>query len=63
MARLWVLRHLENVLEFYRQASLNGFWDGELRAIDEGIAWTKAKLESGSGPRYRLVGFGLERVG
>jgi hypothetical protein len=61
--RLGFLRHLENCREFYTQASRDEFWDGELRAIDEGIAWTKGELKGGPGPRYRLVGFGLERLG
>jgi hypothetical protein len=61
--RLGFLKHLENCREFYTQAARNEFWESELRAIDDGIAWTKGKLEGGSKPRYRLVEFGLERIG
>jgi flavin-dependent dehydrogenase len=61
--RLGFLRHLENCREFYAQASRSEFWQNELRTIDDGIAWTKARLEGEPGPRYRLVGFALERMG
>jgi hypothetical protein len=59
---LGFLRHLENCREFYTRDAASGFWQGELRAIEEGIGWTKGRLEGGDGPRYRLVGFNLERI-
>jgi len=59
---LGFLRHLENCREFYVRDTSNAFWSSELGLIEEGIAWTKSQLNAGSRPRFRLVGFGLERI-
>jgi hypothetical protein len=59
---LGFLRHLENCREFYVRNAANAFWSSELRLIEEGIAWTKSQLNAGPRPRFRLVGFGLERI-
>jgi hypothetical protein len=60
---LALLRHLENCREFYHREAANPFWSSELRLIEEGMAWTKRQLNAGPRPRFRLVGFGLERIG
>jgi flavin-dependent dehydrogenase len=59
---LGFLRHLENCREFYTRVAASEFWQGELRAIEQGIAWTKGGFTGGDGPRFRLVGFELERM-
>src|SRR5271170_1372792 len=59
---LGFLRHLENCREFYLRDACNAFWSSELGLIEEGIAWTKTQLRAGPSPRFRLVGFGFERI-
>jgi hypothetical protein len=59
---LGFLRHLENCKEFYARDVSDAFWSSELELIEQGIAWSKSQLQTGSRPRFRLVGFGLERV-
>jgi hypothetical protein len=59
---LGFLRHLEHCREFYRKGCSTAFWSSELALIEEGIAWTKSQLSDAPHPRFRLVGFGLERI-
>jgi|HubBroStandDraft_4_1064222.scaffolds.fasta_scaffold15059_4 hypothetical protein len=59
--RLGFLRHLENCREFYRRDAASAFWDSELELIERGIAWTQEKLRGLGRPRFRLVGYDLER--
>jgi hypothetical protein len=59
---LGFLRHLESCKEFYLRDVSSAFWFSELERIDQGIAWTKSQLQAGPRPRFRLVGFGLERI-
>lgn len=59
---LGFLRHLENCKEFYVRDVAGEFWSSELELIEQGIVWTKSQLQAGSRPRFRLVGFGLERI-
>jgi hypothetical protein len=59
---LGFLRHLENCREFYVRSITNAFWSSELRLIEEGIAWTRSQLNARPRPRFRLVGFGFERI-
>ncbi len=56
-------RHLENCREFYTREASNAFWSSELGLLEEGIAWAQGQLRAGTRPRFRLVGFGLERIG
>jgi hypothetical protein len=60
--RLGFLRHLENCREFYQRDGAGAFWNSELNSIDRGIAWTQEKLLEAGRPRFRLVGFELERI-
>lgn len=60
--RLGFLRHLEHCREFYSGRGGNQFWSSELSKIEEGMAWTKSQLALAPRPRFRLIGFGLERV-
>jgi hypothetical protein len=59
--RLGFLRHLENCREFYRRDAASAFWASELEWIERGIAWTQEKLRGLGRPKFRLVGFDLER--
>jgi hypothetical protein len=59
---LGFLRHLEHCRAFYRKACATAFWSSELALIERGIAWTKSQLSNAAHPRFRLVGFGLERI-
>jgi hypothetical protein len=59
---LGFLRHLENCKEFYARDVSGAFWSSELKLIEQGIAWTKSQLREGPRPRFRLIGFGLERI-
>jgi hypothetical protein len=59
---LGFLRHLENCKEFYAGDVSGAFWSSEFKLIEQGIAWAKSQLREGPRPRFRLVGFGLERV-
>ena len=58
---LGFLRHLEHCREFYRRGCSTAFWSSELTLIEQGIAWTKSQLSHAPHPRFRLIGFGLER--
>jgi hypothetical protein len=59
---LGFLRHLKNCKEFYAGDVSGAFWSSEFKLIEQGIAWAKSQLREGPRPRFRLVGFGLERV-
>ena len=59
---LGFLRHLEHCREFYRRGCSTAFWSSELALIEQGIAWTKTQLSEAPHPRFRLIGFGLERI-
>src|SRR5580704_74808 len=59
--RLGFLRHLENCREFYRRDTASAFWASELEWIERGISWTQEKLRGLGRPKFRLVGFDLER--
>lgn len=59
---LGFLRHLEHCRVFYRRACSTAFWSSELALIEQGIAWTRGQLTDTAHPRFRLVGFGLERI-
>jgi hypothetical protein len=59
---LGFLRHLEHCREFYRRGCSTAFWSSELALIEQGIAWTKGQLSNAGHPRFRLIGFGLERI-
>jgi hypothetical protein len=60
--KLGFLRHLEHCREFYRRGCSTAFWSSELTLIEQGIAWTKSQLAGAPHPRFRLIGFGLERI-
>jgi hypothetical protein len=60
--RLGFLRHLENCREFYQRDRAGAFWNSELNSIERGIVWTQEKLRGAGRPRFRLVGFELERI-
>lgn len=55
-------KHLDNCKNFYRIDSPSAFWSSELVLLEEGIAWTRQRLKEAPKPRFRLVGFGLERI-
>jgi hypothetical protein len=59
---LGFLRHLENCKEFYSRDVAGAFWSSELELIEKGMVWTRSQLQAGCRPRFRLVGFGLERI-
>jgi hypothetical protein len=59
---LGFLRHLEHCRAFYRKACSTAFWSSELALIEQGIAWTRSQLSGVAHPRFRLIGFGLERI-
>jgi hypothetical protein len=58
---LGFLRHLENCRDFYLRDSPSAFWSSELRQIERGIAWARDWLSAAPPPRFRLMGFALER--
>jgi hypothetical protein len=58
---LGFLRHLENCRDFYLRDSPSAFWSSELRLIEQGIAWAKDRLSAAPPPKFRLMGFALER--
>ena len=58
---LGFLRHLESCRDFYLRDSPSAFWSSELRLIEQGIAWAKDWLSAAPPPRFRLIGFALER--
>jgi hypothetical protein len=60
--RMGFLRHLENCREFYRREGTGAFWASELELLERGIVWTREKIRGLGRPRFRLVGFDLERV-
>jgi hypothetical protein len=60
--RLGFLRHLENCREFYQRDRAGAFWNSELNSIERGIVWTQEKLRGAGRPRFRLVGYELERI-
>jgi hypothetical protein len=59
---LGFLRHLENCREFYAGRANSAFWTAEFAQIERGILWTQSRLAATANPRYRLVGFELERA-
>lgn len=59
---LGFLRHLENCREFYAGRTGDKFWSSELELIEQGIAWSKSQLAEVPRPRFRLVGFRLDRA-
>src|SRR5581483_3691871 len=52
-------RHLELSLAFYRAGDGGAWWDGEIGAMERGIAWCR---EREGRFWYRLNGFELERI-
>jgi hypothetical protein len=60
--RLGFLRHLEKCREFYVGDWESEFWSSELARVEEGIAWTKARISGMGHSRFRLRDFLLERV-
>ncbi len=57
-----LLRHLELCRTFYVSANCGPWWERELAALEEGIAWCKSALPAGGAFQYRLRGFELERI-
>jgi len=57
-----LLRHLELCRTFYVSANCGPWWEHELAALEEGIAWCKGALLSGGAFQYRLRGFELEKI-
>jgi hypothetical protein len=65
MARLLAgfMRHLELCKQFYLSGRQSAWWDGEIAALDTGLAWTRAQLAAAPSPSSRLVGFDLVEIG
>jgi 2-polyprenyl-6-methoxyphenol hydroxylase-like FAD-dependent oxidoreductase len=59
---LGFLRHLKQCHAFYRGGCSTTFWSSELALLEQGIAWTKKHFSGAPDPRFRLIGFGLERI-
>ena len=57
-----LLRHLELCRTFYASGNCGPWWERELAALDEGIAWCTRALPAGGSFQYRLRGFELERI-
>jgi hypothetical protein len=55
------LKHLELCRPFYAACS-GDWWVGELKLLDEGIAWCREQLRNAPPFRYRLEGFDLKMV-
>lgn len=59
---LGFVRHLEACHQFYTSANGSEWWAEEISALDKGIARIRQSLETAPPPRYRMVGFELERI-
>ncbi len=57
-----LLRHLELCRTFYTSANCGPWWEAELAALEEGIAWCRGALPPGGAFQYRLRGFELEKI-
>jgi len=55
-------RHLELCREYYRTGGSGPWWESELNALEEGVAWCRAELGRETF-QFRLNGFELERAG
>jgi len=60
--KLGFLRHLENCRDFYVGDFQTEFWREALRGIEQGLAWTRDQLVTRQSPKFRLVGFALDRI-
>jgi hypothetical protein len=57
-----LLRHLELCRTFYASANCGPWWEREVAALDDGIAWCHGALPARGAFQYRLRGFELERI-
>jgi hypothetical protein len=56
-------RHLELCRGFYVSGNRGPWWEREIAALDEGIAWCGRTLGAGNVFQYRLKGFELQAIG
>ena len=56
-------RHLELCRSFYIAGKRGPWWDREIAALEDGIAWCRQTLGTGNAFHYRLHGFELQAIG
>jgi hypothetical protein len=60
---LGLVRHLELCRGFYVSGNRGPWWEREIVALEEGMAWCRQALGAGSASHYRLRGFELQAIG
>ena len=56
-------RHLALCSQFYKTGNRGSWWDGELKSLEEGMAWCGKQLGNRRDFRYQLNGFELQPTG